>query len=174
MTVFLTSDTHFGHTKIIEHCKRPFSSVEEMDEVMIERWNAAIGLRDEVWHLGDFAFRTPDMRRYFDQLNGRKKLIFGNHDDETTRRLAWDEVRDYAEVKLNKQKIVLFHYPIQEWNGAFRGSIHAHGHQHNPAAVTGSHGGRFARFDVGVDAWNFTPIPAETLLTAWAESGVDQ
>lgn len=54
MSIFLTSDTHFGHDKIIEYCKRPFATSEEMNEAMITRWNAVVKSGDDVYHLGDF------------------------------------------------------------------------------------------------------------------------
>ena len=57
---FVISDTHFGHTNSWEKFKlsdgsplRPFSSTEEMDETMIERWNAKVKQQDTVYHLGD-------------------------------------------------------------------------------------------------------------------------
>jgi calcineurin-like phosphoesterase family protein len=170
MTIFLTSDTHFGHARIIELCGRPFSSVEEMDEALIENWNKTVGPRDEVYHLGDFAFRTTNMVRYFDRLNGKKHLIIGNHDNDETAECGWLDVQHYVSFKLNKQRIVLFHYPIAEWEGYYRGSLHAHGHQHNKLLVTAERETKPARFDVGVDACRFTPIPAEALLLA-AELG---
>ena len=61
MSTFFTSDHHFGHAKIIEYCKRPFSSVEEMNQVMIDRWNEVVGPDDHVYHLGDFAFGHNDV-----------------------------------------------------------------------------------------------------------------
>ena len=59
---WFTSDTHWGHAGILKesmHCRRDlvFSSVEEMDETMIANWNSVVGPKDEVWHLGDFAYR---------------------------------------------------------------------------------------------------------------------
>jgi calcineurin-like phosphoesterase family protein len=60
--VYFTADQHFGHAGIIGLCKRPFRSVEEMDEAMIANWNAVVGPDDEVWHLGDFAYRIKPAR----------------------------------------------------------------------------------------------------------------
>lgn len=56
--VFLTADTHFFHKKILEfeRAARPFSSVEEMNEVLIDNWNSVVTKRDTVWHLGDVCF----------------------------------------------------------------------------------------------------------------------
>lgn len=57
MNIFFTSDTHFGHNNIIKLSNRPFSSVEEMNEGLIERWNDVVGAEDIVYHLGDFSLK---------------------------------------------------------------------------------------------------------------------
>jgi len=80
LNIFFTSDTHFGHKNILKYCNRPFVNVEEMDEVMIERWNGRIGKNDSVYHLGDFSF-SSNPKTYFERLNGKKILIIGNHDN---------------------------------------------------------------------------------------------
>src|SRR6218665_2406214 len=77
--VWFTADTHFGHARIIDICRRPFGSVDEMDRAMVANWNAVVGKNDQVFHLGDFAYRADQrlMRRVFSQLNGQKFLIEG-------------------------------------------------------------------------------------------------
>ncbi|MEJ7707010.1 MAG: hypothetical protein WKF82_06805 [Nocardioidaceae bacterium] len=55
MAVYFTSDTHFSHANIIRLCNRPFADVDEMDEAIIERWNATVTSADTVYHLGDVA-----------------------------------------------------------------------------------------------------------------------
>jgi calcineurin-like phosphoesterase family protein len=42
MSVFFTADTHFGDHRTINISRRPFANTAEMDEVMVERWNAAV------------------------------------------------------------------------------------------------------------------------------------
>lgn len=78
--IWFISDTHFGHKGIIAYGKRPFSSVEEMDAVMTERWRETVKADDLVYHLGDIAWK-PEGLRLFDSLPGTKRLILGNHDD---------------------------------------------------------------------------------------------
>lgn len=173
MTTFLTSDTHFGHARIIELCQRPFASVEEMDEIMVERWNRVVGPRDEVWHLGDFAHHSVNMARLFDRLNGRKNLIVGNHDNDETAESGWLAVEQMHTIKLNKRKIVLCHYPIEEWDGFFRGSLHAHGHQHKKTRTTLFVDGRPRRSDVGVDANGFFPVAADELIEAFDKADAE-
>ena len=82
MRVFIISDTHFGHEAIIRYCNRPFTSVEEMDQTMIKRWNETVSNNDIVIHLGDFALCGKDKtREIIQKLNGKKILIMGNHDN---------------------------------------------------------------------------------------------
>ncbi len=159
MSVFFTSDTHFGHKMMLDPTKgaRPFASVEEMDAALIENWNARVKQNDEIHHLGDFAFydkwRIATLLR---QLNGRKYLVLGNHDKELKKALQLAphqsynvvKVEPYLELKINKQKIVMFHYPIMSWNGRHRGSWHLHGHSHGNLMDDG----QTRRMDVGVDS----------------------
>ena len=80
MATWFTADTHFGHARIIDICKRPFSSVDEMDRCMIANWNATVAKSDQVYFLGDFAYRADprSTRKVFSQLHGQKFLIEGN------------------------------------------------------------------------------------------------
>ena len=81
MERWYTADLHFGHTKLVERGYRPFGSVEEMNETLIETWNSVVADRDEVWVLGDFAMRPFDESLGCGlRLRGRKILVPGNHD----------------------------------------------------------------------------------------------
>ncbi len=79
MTIWLISDTHFGHENIIGYCGRPFANAAEMDEAMVERWNAAVKPSDKVYHLGDVTMKKQGLA-VVRSLHGRKRLIRGNHD----------------------------------------------------------------------------------------------
>lgn len=79
--VFVTSDSHWGHTNIIKYCKRPFDCAEIMDNYLIEQWNKVVEKDDKVFHLGDFAFGDQAYtKNIVSQLNGNIHLIRGNHD----------------------------------------------------------------------------------------------
>ncbi len=133
MTIWFTADHHFGHANIIRFCHRPFANVIEMDEAMVHRWNSAVSDDDEVWHLGGFGYRCGPNRlaEIFDQLRGRTKhLIRGNHDRQGTLGLPWTSVQYYAEITVDGQTLVLFHYALRVWNRCRLGSISLHGHGH--------------------------------------------
>jgi len=80
MTIFFTSDHHFGHYNVIKYCNRPFTSVQQMDEIMILKWNETVLPEDEIYYLGDFAMKSFLVPKILPRLNGRKYLIMGNHD----------------------------------------------------------------------------------------------
>lgn len=82
MVTWFTADTHFGHARIIELCNRPFSSVEEMNEKLVDNWNGRVSDEDDVYILGDLALgKLVDSLEYVKLLKGRHKyLIPGNHD----------------------------------------------------------------------------------------------
>lgn len=168
MTSFLTADTHFSHPLMLTACRRPFSDVQEMNEGMIEAWNAVVHPNDLVWHLGDFAMKASDQEvaQIFRRLNGRKRLIIGNHDvDNKGRllpalaRLPWDaEPAHAAEIKHDGQRIILSHYAGYTWNQEHRGSFLAYGHSHG--ALLGMPGS----IDVGVDNQGLKPIAVEEFV----------
>lgn len=85
--IYFTSDLHLGHANIINHCKRPFSSVDEMDERLISMWNARVQPNDTVYILGDLIFRSAAApESYLSRLRGKKHLILGNHDSAWTKK----------------------------------------------------------------------------------------
>ena len=150
-----TADLHLGHANIIRHCSRPFANVNEMDRTLIDNWNEVVQPSDTVWCLGDFAYDRADpraLRRIFSQLRGSKHLIAGNHDGKAVRELGWSSVRDYAEISVDRTRVVLSHYSMRSWNAMRNGSVQLYGHSH------GALPGTRQCLDVGVDAWGFRPV----------------
>ena len=82
MSIFFTSDPHYHHANIMKYCSRPFTSVEEMDEELIKRWNSVVTKSDTIYILGDLIFTKDPAEavRITTQLNGKIILIKGNHD----------------------------------------------------------------------------------------------
>ncbi|MGO4572209.1 metallophosphoesterase family protein [Microvirga sp. 2TAF3] len=161
MTVFFTSDTHFGDPRVLRIDKRPFKSIPEHDEALITRWNDAVSPKDEVWHLGDFALHVNPQRidELLGRLNGRKHLITGNNDGpETLSAKHWASVQAYAELFIDGHALVLCHYAFRTWKNMSRGWIDLHGHSHGKLKP------QTRQFDVGVDAWDYRPVTLETIL----------
>ena len=165
--IYYTSDLHIGHENIIRLCGRPHLSVESMNEDLILNWNLKVKDTDTVYILGDLFFKykdIKDVKRILSRLNGRKILIKGNH-DQFLNQLNWsdyfDKVTDYLKIKDNGREVVLFHYPIEEWDGFFRGSYHLYGHVHNSdnkLRVIDR------RYNVGVDVNDFEPQTLDELI----------
>ncbi|KST61189.1 metallophosphoesterase [Methylobacterium sp. GXS13] len=163
MATYFTSDSHFGHGGMLSprmSRPRPFSSVEAMDEHIIAAWNNRIRRDDEVYHLGDFAYAASaaHCRSVFARLNGRKRLILGNHDKARTTDLAWYSQDERAEVVVEGRRFVLGHYAQRTWNGIHRGALHLYGHSH------GSLPGCGRSLDVGVDTWDWRPVTVPEIL----------
>jgi calcineurin-like phosphoesterase family protein len=161
VAIYFTSDTHFGDPRVLRIDKRPFKTIPDHDAALIERWNAAIGPEDEVWHLGDFALhvRPERIHELLDALNGRKHLIRGNNDGEATLAAAgWESVRDYAELNVEGTWLVLCHYAFRTWKNMGRGWIDLHGHSHGRLTK------QTRQYDVGVDVWEYRPVTLEAIL----------
>lgn len=173
--VFFTSDLHFGHRNILEFCKRPFNSVEEMDEALIENWNSVVKPNDYVFNLGDFAF-APNWRwiELLGRLNGRHILILGNHDisrwpGDKVMELFY-RVEQQMILKIDGRCVILNHYPFLCYGGTYRSPEYAvlqlHGHVHTSPYNAERRGKDDERmnlkfpfqYDVGVDNNEFTPI----------------
>jgi len=132
---WLISDTHFGHEKTCSDFKgpdgvsplRPFANADEMDREMVQRWNALVQPADRVYHLGDVVIARKNLH-ILHALNGRKKLIRGNHDI-----FKLEDYSPFFDDILGSHKLddfVLSHIPLHpgslaRWCG---GNIHGHTH----------------------------------------------
>lgn len=162
MSIFFTSDTHFGDPRVLRIDKRPFPNLDAHDAALVEAWNAAVGPDDEVWHLGDFALGPPPerVRALLAGLNGRKHLIAGNNDGPGTLEAGWDSVAHYAEIEVEGRGLVLCHYAFRTWNRIGRGTIDLHGHSHGKLKPIPR------QYDVGVDAQGVAPVTLATILAS--------
>lgn len=80
MGIYFSADLHFFHANIIKYCNRPFKTVEEMNEKLVEYWNETVAPEDTVYYLGDFSLAKRPVELFLPRLNGTKRLICGNHD----------------------------------------------------------------------------------------------
>ena len=167
---FFTSDTHFNHANIIRFCDRPFKSAEQMNEVLINNWNNAVGQDDTVFHLGDFCLGgAAEWTRLLDRLNGKIFLIMGNHDLKNLRQgfiQRFEHVSMQMHIEIEKQRIYLNHYPFLCFDGGYKDVWQLFGHVHTRKNNMGIDAGRLkylypTQYDVGVDNNDFTPISFE-------------
>ena len=123
---YYIADCHFYHRSLLTKMDcRGFSSVEEMNETMIERWNHKVRVNDEVVILGDLSLgNARETNELLQRLNGKLFLIRGNHDrfekdkEYDSSRFIW--IKDYEELSDNRRKVILCHYPIMFYNQQYR------------------------------------------------------
>lgn len=176
MNVYLTSDTHYFHDNIIKYCNRPFSSTEEMNEVMIQRWNEIVGPDDTCIHVGDLSAglkgRTEELKSLIGRLNGKKILIRGNHDHQTD---EWYISAGFSSVHdhINCEGILFVHYPLEQLVtrvndlsqfGEVDFVIHGHTHKTDTPEYEN-------HYNVAVDRNDFRPICMDTIFSKeiWGE-----
>lgn len=189
---FFTSDTHFGHARIVELSNRPFTDVDEMDEALISRWNEVVSPEDTVYHLGDVALgKIADSLPLVARLNGYKIMVTGNHDRTFSEnkvahrerflplyREVFQEVYDEAGTVITLSgsgiEAVLSHFPYGEVDHTQEarylasrpvdnGQLLIHGHTHSTDRLTYSKAGT-AMVHVGVDAWNYCPVSEDEIM----------
>lgn len=182
MKRFFTSDQHFGHKNVIQFCKRPFKSIDEMHAELIRRHNAVVGPEDLVYHLGDFSFNKKWAKLIVPQLNGTNVLILGNHDEAHpvkcgTQEKLWKMKNFYLDagflgvsvdetLYIHGKKVEACHLPYTKHDkrdyDVYRlkdeGRWLFHGHVHNSWKIRGH------QINVGVDAWDYYPVALEQLV----------
>ena len=151
--IYFTSDLHFSHQNIAKFCPqfRPQTDVDEMNEALIACWNATVKPEDIVYNLGDISFARDiaAIAKVLHRLNGQHHLIYGNHDNVIMRNSEYflttrkqdglpllSSVQHYLKLHLEmmSEPLILFHYPIQEWDGCHKGWYHLYGHVHDRIA----------------------------------------
>lgn len=177
--IFFISDTHFGHANMITFTNydgtrmRPFNSVEECDELMIENWNKIVKPTDRIYHLGDVVYKCKNRDEIMQRLNGEKVLIKGNHDKD---QLGWymkyfKDIRGTHHIDGN---YLLSHFPIHpDSKGRFVRGLHGHIHaqtvmKHVPFIELLGYAGVKQKPDPWyrnccVEVNNYAPIPFEII-----------
>ena len=128
---YVLSDTHFEHGNIIDYCDRPFDSVEEMNEAMVERWNRVVDDGDEVLFLGDFVM-PPDLAsflRWFDRLDGEVVFVAGDHDEVVPHKVDGLDLFEHFQFEHDGHRFYAVHDP-EDAPKNFDGWV-LHGHHHN-------------------------------------------
>lgn len=164
--IWFVADTHFGHNRIQQFCPktRTHGALEEHDQKMIDNWNSQVKRGDQVYHLGDFSFAGKERTiEILEQLQGDIHLIYGNHD----RMLQGPEFKKffasrqhYKTISVEKIKVVMFHFPIFEWEQIQYGAFHLFGHVHSSYSTL-----RGRSLNVGID----NRPNGDMMLWSWEE-----
>lgn len=171
------ADPHFGHEAIRCYCHRPWSTIKDHDDAILQRYNELVSPRDDVIFLGDFAFRNHE--KYIAKLPGKKTFVFGNHD-----RMSMEALRNFSrvigarhcpgvvELSVGAFTVTGSHFPMASWNASHYGAWHVHGHCHGRMPEPE----HMLRCDVGVDVWDYYPVNFELVrrkmtarLPAWRQ-----
>ncbi len=171
MNVWFISDTHFGHSNILKFEShgaplRVFSSVEEMDEVMIERWNKTVKPGEKIYHLGDLGFSKPNLEKIMPRLNGQKRLILGNHDgyqmkfyEQYFKKIicSWRPIRS----------CIFSHHPLYIGAGNERILANVHGHIHRGQINDPRY------LNISVEETDYYPIHYDQIIQTFKDRGID-
>ncbi len=173
--VYFTADLHLGHKNIVKTCNRPFSSVDEMDDILIENWNKKVKGNDTVYIVGDLIWKGVDPKPYLDRLKGKKILVRGNHDSTWLDKLDnpldyFVEITPLLDTSICSRPTTLCHYPMFEWKGSRKiGSAKlsylVHGHTHGN--IRPEYLPLFSlpnALNAGVDVNGFAPVTFDELL----------
>lgn len=164
--IWLTSDTHFGHDKVVTtfHLRE-----QGFEEQIIERWNRVVGKHDIVLHLGDLTMVGKEQtRKWTQQLRGRKYMILGNHDNRSAgwfKDVGFQVIPPafYIPNPYGPKRFIFTHEPVlplpENWYNIHG---HLHGNSHRKVTTTTSH------IDVGVDCFNLTPVLLKDVLNNFA------
>lgn len=193
-TIWFTADLHFGHSRIPELSHRPFNNVTEMNHTLVDNWNAYVAEDDIGYILGDLAVEGSwrSGLEYAQQMNGRLRLITGNHDQAWTGKSDWakyqgaynevfEAVVPFGRAKVGPHKVNLSHFPytgdhtpedrFENYRLPIQDRPLVHGHTHSTEKFSVAHlwqpDGRVIlvpQLHVGVDAWNFEPVPLGQLI----------
>jgi calcineurin-like phosphoesterase family protein len=181
--VWVTSDTHYGHTNICrgvtnwrlpdgsvpESQTRDFPTVEKMNATIVNNINNLVGQDDVLIHLGDWSFGGfENIEEFRNRIVCQEiHLVLGNHDHHIDRNRGncqslFASVNWFSQIEYDKHTLECCHYPISSWNNLRKGRIHLHGHCHLPNNQKVSNG---RRIDVGMDgSESFEPYNLRELI----------
>ena len=163
--IYFSSDLHFSHNKEFVWQERGFTSVKEMNEAIVERFNSILTDEDTLYLLGDCYMGLLDESiPYLKKIKGKKHLIIGNHDTETKILKYKDENIFEAigfgdRIKLHKKWFILSHYPTLTGNASNEKVWNLHGHTHQKD----KYGAAPYCYHIGVDSHDCYPVSLEKI-----------
>ncbi|MFR2031567.1 MAG: hypothetical protein ACLS3M_09395 [Collinsella sp.] len=177
--IWFTSDTHFGHENVLKFTDRPWETIWQMNDAIVDSINGRVAVDDELYILGDFSFKMTAQDAY-PFASGSPAGASTSSRETTTRTGPSRRSRTFTVeppicvLKIDGQKIVLSHYPMADWQGMNHGSWHLHGHIHSSGGAYNEFNRKqgLLRYDVGCDANGHSPVSLDELREWFA--GVDE
>lgn len=177
MNTYFSSDWHLDHKNIIKYDKRPFKTVEEMNETIIGNVTSQLKKGDILYYLGDFAFT-----RSSNSAEGHMKalsltganlfFIKGNHDKRDTIKLyekygtyLGEQKKIKIQIVDDTQECVLNHYAMRVWDKSHHGVWHLYGHSHHSLPDLEES----LSFDVGINGWDYKLVTVEDIINKMAK-----
>ena len=163
---WVTADTHFGDKGIIGYENRPFQTVLDMDERIIEEWNVRVDFtHDRVFVLGDFSFyEKEETAKIVERLNGRKVLVIGNHDKDRTHKwwldVGFEQVIEFPIIY--NQYMILSHEPV--YLNPRMPYMNVHGHLHSNRLEYRGY------YNAGVELHGYAPVRMDEVIHTARES----
>ena len=143
--IYYISDLHLYDEKIMKLCSRPFKNGDDYFNTLKSKWNEKVKNTDTIYILGDlFSMNGKVSQKHLlklNELNGKKHLIIGNHDECLINKLSKSNIFvSISHVKVIKDKnriVCLCHYPMMDWYDFNYDSYHIYGHIHNKTYKNG-------------------------------------
>jgi calcineurin-like phosphoesterase family protein len=159
--IWIISDLHLSHKNIIKFTRedgnllRPgFRDIQHHDECLIENWNSVVKPGNKVYVVGDFG--NPELAN---RLQGQKRLILGNHDDDTQKLMGkFKKIMAWRRFKEDDLSFVLTHFPLLIGKHDTRIHFNIHGHIHHKLIADQRY------INVCVEHWNYTPVHLDELI----------
>ena len=167
MKKIFTSDWHLGHNRVIhDFGERPFSSVEEMDNTIIDNMFSGLKKNDMIYFLGDLYWNIDSFWKMYNQIpNGvRFFWIIGNHDHKQVKQhyAHFELITPMMDTKIQGNHVVLCHYPMTTWNRSHHGSWQLFGHHHKGGHVEPNVIGK--QLNVNVEYHDYKPWTEEEIV----------
>ena len=174
--IYYISDTHFRDQAIFDKCNRPFKSLDEMESIVVTKWNNKVNDEDTVYVLGDIC-KDDDVLaiKIFNKLKGHKHLIVGNHDhnmiEEIKKSNVFESIKFIDLIMDGDQKVCICHYPLMDWMEFNRNGILVYGHVHNKTPLNGQAYKEIKEYyhdkpayNCGVDVTNYEPVTLAEMI----------
>ena len=167
--IWFTADLHIGHKNVIDYCRRPFVTVDEMNEVIMDNILEFVGRGDILYILGDSGYSSGKIEallKFLIMQGVQVHYIWGNHDDSSKIKRAINDncvwTGDLKYITIEEQKIMLSHYCMRTWRSSVHGAWNLYGHSHGDLEDIG------LQYDVGVDNNGYFPVSWDELKVIMA------